>query len=119
MGQIIYYLTRGVLGVRSHGTSATIAAAARGGVLIIDIIVYGKNIGLESLHLKKIYTSIYTSIYIIIIEKKRHGVGKSGAESGVSGRTRLLLGTLAHALHVVVLHNAMKPPNGHETSQNG
>ena len=45
----------------------------------------------------------------------RQGVCNLGAESGVSGRTRLLPGTLAHAL--VVLHNAL--PTGHETSHNG
>ena len=36
-------------------------------------------------------------------------------KSGVSGRKRLLPGTLAHTL--VVLHNAL--PAGHETSHNG
>ena len=36
-----------------------------------------------------------------------------GAESGVSGRTRLLPGTLAHAL--VVPHNALSA--GHKTTQ--
>ena len=41
----------------------------------------------------------------------RQGVCNLGAESGVSGRTRLLPRTLAHAL--VVLHNAL--PTGHET----
>jgi hypothetical protein len=45
----------------------------------------------------------------------RQGVPNLGAESGVSGRTRLLPGTLAHAL--VVLHNAL--PTGHEASHNG
>ena len=38
-----------------------------------------------------------------------------GAESGVSGRTRLLPGTLTHAL--AVLHNALR--TGHETFHNG
>ena len=41
----------------------------------------------------------------------RQDVPNLGAESGVSGRTRLLPGTLAHAL--VVFHNAL--PTGHET----
>jgi hypothetical protein len=45
----------------------------------------------------------------------RQGVPNLGAESGVSVRTRLLPGTLAHAL--VVIHNALPP--GHETSHNG
>ena len=42
----------------------------------------------------------------------RHGAPNLGAESGVSGRTRLLPGTLVHAL--VVLHNILLA--GHEIS---
>jgi hypothetical protein len=45
----------------------------------------------------------------------RQGVPKIGGKSGVSGRIRLLPGTLAHAL--VVLHNALL--TGHETCHNG
>ena len=44
----------------------------------------------------------------------RQGVPNLGAESGVSGRTRLLPGTLARAL---VLHTTL--PTGHETSHDG
>ena len=49
------------------------------------------------------------------MKNKRQGVGNLVAESGVSGRTRLLPDTLAHAL--VVLHNTS--PTGHETSHDG
>jgi hypothetical protein len=45
----------------------------------------------------------------------RQGVCNLEAESGVSGRTRLLLGTLTHA--VVVLHTAV--PTGHDNSHSG
>ena len=45
----------------------------------------------------------------------RQAVPNLGAESGVSGRTRLLPGTLAHVL--VVLHNTL--PTGHETPHDG
>jgi hypothetical protein len=34
-GQIIYYLTRGVPGVRLHGTSATIAARVASAILLL------------------------------------------------------------------------------------
>ena len=45
----------------------------------------------------------------------RQGAPNLGAKSGVSGRTRLLPGTLAHVL--VVLHNTL--PTGHENDHSG
>jgi hypothetical protein len=45
----------------------------------------------------------------------RQDVANMGGKSGVSGRTRLLPGTLAHAL--VVLQNAL--PTGHENYHTG
>jgi hypothetical protein len=61
---------------------------------------------------------MYRMVWVLtkfILTLLRQSVHNLGAESGVSGRTRLLPGTLAHALEVV--HNAWPP--GHETSHNG
>ena len=44
----------------------------------------------------------------------RQGVPNVGAESGVSGRARVLPGTLAHALVLVVPHSSL--PAGHKAS---
>ena len=65
--------------------------------------------------LLKILTEIHVESQCFLLLFLRQGVPNIGDKSGVSGRTRLLPGTLAHAL--VVLHNAL--PTGHETSHDG
>jgi hypothetical protein len=57
-------------------------------------------------------TTIYRIVIVLVkmnLSSDRVYLIKRGGKSGVSGRTRLLLGTLAHAL--VVLHNTL--PAGH------
>jgi hypothetical protein len=64
----------------------------------------------EFVALALLYIVLYIYIYIV-----RQGVPKQGAESGVSGCTRVLPGTLVRAL--VMLHTTLF--TGHDTFHDG
>ena len=72
---------------------------------------FGANFKIRSFQAQIVQFFVWTKRHTNL----RQGVPNLGAVSGVSGRTRLLPSTPAHAL--AVLHNTL--PTGHETSYNG